>query len=64
MTANPHRESAKIIQFPVRNRPAAGGWGEAPDTAKAAAPRAANVMCGSGWYHEAAIQEADRAFRR
>jgi hypothetical protein len=65
MPANPQRESATIYQFPVGGRQAAGGRrAEAKAAAPAEAPRVAKAICGSGWYHEAAIQEADQAFRR
>ncbi|AWN42172.1 DUF2735 domain-containing protein [Methylobacterium durans] len=57
MTASPRRETAKIYQFPVR--PRAAGWHAG--TPKAAAASYPVVETGAGaWYHEAAIQEAER----
>ena len=55
------RESAQIIPFPVRGQPRPG-TARAPDLARVepAAP-AYKAAVGSGWYHEAAIEEALRA---
>ena len=61
------RESAKILQFPTKARPAGGNgrYEQARFAAEAAmAPRVAKVAVGSGWYHEAAIQEAEQAAKR
>ncbi|AWN37241.1 DUF2735 domain-containing protein [Methylobacterium radiodurans] len=51
MNTDFHRPTAKIYTFPV--------GGRAGQAARAAAPAAAPQICtaGSGWYHEAAIQE-------
>ncbi|GEP06256.1 DUF2735 domain-containing protein [Methylobacterium oxalidis] len=58
MTTRSRRETAKIYQFPVRPRVAAG-WHR--DLAKSAAGSCPVVETGAGaWYHEAAIQEAER----
>ena len=58
MTAIHHRETAQIIPFPIKPRPAPAGRFE---SAKSAAdPRSAGLhdaAFGSGWYHEAAITE-------
>ena len=59
MTANSDRESAKIYQFPARGRIAASQRDEAKATL--ASQQAVKVAVGSGWYHDAAIQEAERA---
>lgn len=62
MTANFYRESAKIYQFPAGGRSALGGHRhEAKPAADFTAPRVANVALGSAWYHEAAIEDAERA---
>ncbi len=56
--------SATIYAFPPRGRFAAANQGE---QSKAAAnvqlPRGVMLVSGSGWYHEAAIQEAMQAER-
>jgi hypothetical protein len=52
--------SAKIYQFPVRGRFAAAER----STATQAAMPLRRVVCGEAWYHEEAIQEAERAGRK
>lgn len=51
MTTDLHRPTAKIYTFPVGVR--------AGQAVRTVAPAAAPQVCtaGSGWYHEAAIQE-------
>jgi hypothetical protein len=62
VTANFYRESAKIYQFPAGGRAAFGGRRhEAKAAADFTALRVANVALGSAWYHEAAVQDAERA---
>lgn len=51
MNTDFHRTSAKIYQFPVGGRAAHG------QRAAAAQPASRPCAIGSGWYHEAAIQE-------
>jgi len=54
-----HQGSAKIYQFPVGGRASLGiRRNETPSIADA--PRVTEVACGSGWYHEAAIEDAKR----
>ncbi len=54
--------SAKIYQFPTTVRATAGGRREAvAPVTDLASPRVAKALCGSGWYHEEAILEAERA---
>ena len=49
--------SAKIYQFPVGGR--ASLITRRPETQSVVnAPRVTEVACGSGWYHEAAIEQA------
>ena len=71
MTTSPERGSAKIYQFPLRGRPAAGERREdaksSPDKSPAdiatlhpTSQRIANAVFGSAWYHDEAIQ-AERA---
>ena len=58
MTENFPRESAKIYKFPARGRFAVeGSRTDESDSASARIPRTA---CGSAWYHDEAIQDADR----
>ena len=61
MNTSFHHGSAKIYQFPVRARPTIGARRQEADTTVAiAAPDIIEVECGSGWYHEAAIEESKR----
>ena len=60
MKANAIRESATIYQFPVGGRAALGGHPlEANPTGSLA--RVAKVAASGAWYHEEAMQEAQRA---
>ena len=59
MTTNSDRASAQIIQFPARGRFAATGQNEEP-ASSAAAARVAKVAIGGAWYHEEAIEQAER----
>ena len=57
------RGPAKIYQFPIRPRPALGGYREdgRPGETSAAAVAASGVAvaaCGSAWYHEEALRDA------
>lgn len=59
MNTNFHHGSAKIYQFPVRVRPPIGARNDETTSAAAInAPRVSEAACGSGWYHEAAIEES------
>ena len=60
MTTNVRRESAKIYQFPVRVRAVAGDHRDGSKPVPELTPRAAHVMFGSSWYHDAAIQDAEQ----
>lgn len=57
MNTSLHRGSAKIYQFPVRVRPTSGARQEEDINA----PRISEAAGGSGWYHEAAIQDSKPA---
>ena len=59
MTTNVQGGSATIHQFPARGRFASRAGDQ--DTEQAISPRPARVVFGSGWYHEEAIREAERA---
>ncbi len=61
MSTNTYRGSAEIIPFPVRARTNSNENREAAmPVTMFPVPRAVKVASGSGWYHEAAIQEADQ----
>jgi Protein of unknown function (DUF2735) len=62
MTMSHDRGSAEIYQFPPRGRFAVGGHRDELNAAagSASSPRTTMVFGGS-WYHEEAIQEAERA---
>jgi hypothetical protein len=62
MTASSYRESATIYQFPKGGRAALGGRRDETKAAETlAASRVARVACGGAWYHEEAVQNAERA---
>jgi hypothetical protein len=62
MKANSVRGSATIYQFPVGGRAALGGHPhEAKPSGRLAAVRLAKVAASGAWYHEEAMQEAQRA---
>lgn len=61
MTASSNRQSATIYQFPEGGRAALGARRDmAKPVENFAASRIAKVASGSAWYHEAAIQSAER----
>ncbi len=65
MITNFDRGSAKIYQFSARVRTATDGdRGKAKPTADFASPRVSETTFGSGWYHEAAVQDADPVHKR
>jgi len=60
MPTNIHQGSAKIYQFPVGGRRAAGEQGEKAKAAANRMPqRAPEAGFGEAWYHEAAIREGE-----
>jgi hypothetical protein len=64
MTMNVDRPSAEIYQFPPRGRFATGDHrNEIKSAADAAPSPVAMTAFGGNWYHEEAIQEAERARR-
>ena len=54
-TTGNSQQSAKIYQFPIRNRATEAGQRKAVELATS---HVAYAECGSSWYHDAAIQEA------
>ena len=62
MTASSYQQSAKIYQFPTGGRAAlAGRRDEAMPVENSATPRIAGVAAAGAWYHEEAVQTAERA---
>ena len=65
MTEAPKQNSAKIYIFPVK---VGANSGMPSNQAKMAAELAAlgvvHAAIGSSWYHEEAVKDADRPFRR
>lgn len=66
MITDGNRESAKIYAFPARVRTAAviGGGEQAKPVADLASRRLPKTVFGSGWYHDAAIEEAAQQPKR
>jgi hypothetical protein len=65
MTTNIYGQTAKIYQFPARGKAAIGENRQQPKPmADLASQRFADAAAGSAWYHEAAVQEAERARKR
>jgi hypothetical protein len=65
MATESDNRSARIYQFPARARAAARASGEQPKpAADVASLRVPATTFGSGWYHEAAIQDAARTVKR
>ena len=60
MKTSSHRASAQIYQFPARGRFAASIARDETPAAKTISPQAVKAAGGSGWYHEAAIEDAER----
>jgi len=60
MKTSSDRASAQIYQFPARGRVASIAQDVTP-AAKPTSPQAVKAAGGSGWYHEAAIEDAERA---
>ena len=60
MTVHPDRRSAEIYAFPPRGRFASSGQREEERPASNPASPVC-VASASGWYHEEAIREAERA---
>jgi len=61
MTTSHDRGSAEIYQFPPRGRFAVDRRDESKSAACIASTRLATIAFGGSWYHEEAIQEAERA---
>jgi hypothetical protein len=60
MTTSISRGSAQIYEFPPRGRFALNGRDESQPRADLESQPLVKVASGSGWYHDAAIQEADK----
>ena len=65
MSTDIQRESARVYAFPVRARKSGSCANEqAASVVELAARRLPKVDFGSGWYHEAAIEEAQKEKKR
>jgi hypothetical protein len=65
MTTNfPPGWSAEIYEFPTRGRSDIGGHDDNNASHEFETSPAPQVNFGTGWYHDAAIQESRRAFKR
>jgi uncharacterized protein DUF2735 len=65
MTEISNRETAKIYEFPTRARATKSVHQEnRKRVADLGSMRVAYAECGSGWYHEAALQDAEPARKR
>lgn len=61
MATNSHRESAKILQFPVRGRSTAfEGASTAASSSQTGQSEQPMAVLGGPWYHDAAIAEAEK----
>lgn len=63
MTANLHRESAKIFIFPTRERTVSERGAARQAAELLAAEQNPQAGYGDSWYHEAAILEAGRTLK-
>jgi hypothetical protein len=65
MNTSLNHGSAKIYQFPAGGRAAFGvrRLEEIKTAADPGASRVSEAACGDSWYHEAAIQEANKPVR-
>jgi Protein of unknown function (DUF2735) len=65
MTESVHRQTAQILEFPAGGRAAAVSTrdGAKPDAARLPIG-AGKAVFGNGWYHEAAVQDADQPRKR
>lgn len=62
MTTDTSQGAAKIYQFPTGGRASLATAREGFKPAADLQQRAPSAAFGSGWYHEAAIEESRRAF--
>ncbi|WP_072395440.1 DUF2735 domain-containing protein [Hyphomicrobium sp. CS1GBMeth3] len=61
MTGKAQRESAKIYQFPAGGRTGLEAERAAWRSAMDPSVPYAKVVCGSSWYHDEAVREADQS---
>ena len=64
MTDNAQRQTARIIQFPVKAHAAKTGHKASGRKMAELPAQVAPVEFGSGWYHDDAIQDAEPVRRR
>jgi hypothetical protein len=60
MTEKIQKQTAKVLQFPLTSR---AGKGSVQTSGRMVVdrPAIADVECGSGWYHDAALHDANKA---
>lgn len=63
MTDTTQRQTAKVIQFPLERRVVRGNTQSVARKSVEQTP-VVTVDAGSGWYHDAAIQDANTARHR
>ncbi len=63
MTTSHERVSATIYEFPARGRFALASQGNEKTSANYLSPRIARAACGSAWYHDEAIEDAESTRR-
>lgn len=61
MATTTHRDSAKVYAFPPGGRASRGGSHRKGVPAQPTPAKVVESECGSGWYHEAAVAEAEHA---
>ena len=64
MTADFQRQTAKIYKFPAMPRTIPGTGHKPADSGFDLSHRFSDAAFGSGWYHEAAIEEAEKNRKR
>lgn len=64
MTEKVQRQTAQIIPFPTKARVSKATQPATSRTVAGPAMRVATVEFGSGWYHDAAMQDAEQARHR
>jgi hypothetical protein len=60
MTTNSDRASAQIIQFPARGRFVSANQSDDKFAMGSSASHVVKVAVGGAWYHEEAIEQAER----
>jgi hypothetical protein len=64
MTTSGYREPAKIYQFPTKARAVAGRFDDVKFVSGIPSPSVVPAACGSAWYHDEAIRDAQELTRK